>query len=234
MTCMFAHHDGAYVLGALSPAERRAFEDHLPGCAACTRAVGELAGLPGLLAHVDAETVASPEVDEPVPDTLLPTLLHRVRRERRRRTLAVAGIAAAAVLAVGGATVAVTGVPGNDSPPPSASAGPSAAAPVGEPMQPIGTPPVSANLALASVPWGTRLDLTCTYGVAGEKYTHHGSEGYTLVVHTRDGRVEQVASWRPLPGRTMRLAGATSARRSEIASVEVRTMEGEPVLELAG
>ena len=36
MTCMFAHHDGAYVLGALSPAERRAFEDHLPGCAACT------------------------------------------------------------------------------------------------------------------------------------------------------------------------------------------------------
>ena len=31
MTCRFAHLDGAYVLGSLSPAERLEFETHLPG-----------------------------------------------------------------------------------------------------------------------------------------------------------------------------------------------------------
>ncbi|MGH3348437.1 MAG: anti-sigma factor family protein, partial [Nocardioides sp.] len=36
MTCEFAHDDGAYVLGALSPAERVAFKQHLAGCAECT------------------------------------------------------------------------------------------------------------------------------------------------------------------------------------------------------
>ena len=36
MTCELAHLDGAYVLGALSPAERLAFERHLPSCAACS------------------------------------------------------------------------------------------------------------------------------------------------------------------------------------------------------
>ncbi|MGH3682538.1 MAG: anti-sigma factor family protein, partial [Natronosporangium sp.] len=36
MTCQFSHSDGAYVLGALSPAERTAYEAHLTGCEQCT------------------------------------------------------------------------------------------------------------------------------------------------------------------------------------------------------
>ena len=48
----FTLYDAAYVLGALSPAERREFEDHLKDCAACSNAVGELAGLPGLMSKV--------------------------------------------------------------------------------------------------------------------------------------------------------------------------------------
>ncbi|MCZ2263463.1 anti-sigma factor family protein, partial [Isoptericola sp. QY 916] len=47
--------DAAYVLGALSPADRRDYEEHLAGCDACRAAVAELAGLPGLLASVPAE-----------------------------------------------------------------------------------------------------------------------------------------------------------------------------------
>ncbi|MEQ6903775.1 zf-HC2 domain-containing protein, partial [Nocardioides sp. YIM 152588] len=80
----YAHDDAAYVLGALSPEERRAFEEHLTGCAECARAVREVAGVPGLLARLDASAFAVPEELPPVPDTLLPRLLARVRRRRRR------------------------------------------------------------------------------------------------------------------------------------------------------
>ena len=51
MSCEFAHDDGAYVLGALSPAERLAFERHL-AAAPSAPARSELAGLPGLLGRV--------------------------------------------------------------------------------------------------------------------------------------------------------------------------------------
>ena len=66
MSCEFAHSDAAYVLGALAPADRLAFERHLAGCAECTRAVRELAGLPGLLGRVDASILEHPPADEPV------------------------------------------------------------------------------------------------------------------------------------------------------------------------
>ncbi|AGW41602.1 oligopeptidase B [Leifsonia xyli subsp. cynodontis DSM 46306] len=47
--------DAAYVLGALAPAERRAFEEHLSRCLPCAAAVAELAGMPGLLARLPRE-----------------------------------------------------------------------------------------------------------------------------------------------------------------------------------
>ena len=76
----FALFDAAYVLGALSPADRREFEEHLKGCAACASAVGELAGLPGLMSKVSEEQLTA-EVEAP-PETLLPSLARAVRRER--------------------------------------------------------------------------------------------------------------------------------------------------------
>jgi anti-sigma factor RsiW len=55
----YADWDAAYVLGALSSAERRDFERHLHSCPRCTQAVSELAGMPGLLARVDPDDVAA-------------------------------------------------------------------------------------------------------------------------------------------------------------------------------
>jgi putative zinc finger protein len=230
VTCRFAHDDGAYVLGALSPAERADFEDHLGGCPDCSRGVRELAGLPGLLARVSPELLDEPPADQPVPDTLLPRLVGEVRRGQRRRMLLVAGGAAAATLVVVGGWLAVAGVLGEDDEPSVAVAPPSATAtlPVGLEMTPVNQDSTEGEVALTQVLWGTRLDLTCTYA---EAEPDAGPEPrYAMFVRTRAGREEQVATWRGLPGKTMRLAAATAADRDDITSVEVRTLAGRTVL----
>jgi Putative zinc-finger len=59
MRCPQTLEVGAYVLGALVPAERDAFEKHLGECAICREEVAELAVLPGLLGRIDFETAKS-------------------------------------------------------------------------------------------------------------------------------------------------------------------------------
>ena len=58
MRCEHEHDDGAYVLGALSPAERAAYERHLATCSFCREAVADIAVLPGLLGRLDAADFA--------------------------------------------------------------------------------------------------------------------------------------------------------------------------------
>lgn len=226
MTCTFAHFDGSYVLGALSPSDRQAFEEHLAGCPECARSVREFAGLPGLLARVDADAVEATSSPEPVSEMLLPALLREVRRGRRRRMLVSAGLAAAAVVTIAAGALALVDDGGGPAAPPGASA------PAGVAMTAIQQDEMTARLAVEAVPWGTRLNLTCRYAAAGDDYGAQASATYAMFVRTRDGRAEQVATWRALPGETMRLTAATATRRDDIASVEVRTTGGTPVLRL--
>ena len=97
---------------------------------------------------------------------------------------------------------------------------------------PIHHPPVTATVAFTSVLWGTKLDLTCSYEPAGGEYHTPPAVTYGLYVVNRDGSAEQVGTWRAVDGRTMRVTAATAARRADIASVEVRTTDGRPVLRL--
>ena len=232
MSCDFSHHDGAYVLGALSPNERLEFEQHLTGCPDCSRAVRELAGLPGLLARVDPSALESPPTEVAVPDTLLPELASAVRRRQRRRTLITAAVAAAAAVLVAVPLAMSSGLSRERTPAaaPSSTAESTPTPPTGRAMVPVGDTPVRASVALAQVPWGTRLDLTCTYASGSQHYP--SAETYVLFVRTRDGDLEQVGTWRAVEGTTMHLTAATSASRGEIASVEVRATSGEPVLKL--
>jgi hypothetical protein len=231
MTHPYAELDGAYVLGALSPVERLDYERHLATCEECSRSVRDLAGMPGLLSRVDATVLEDPSdaaESESVPEALLTNLVREVRRDRRRRRLLTAGLAAAVILAVGGLTTGVvTGAFGHDRTPAAAAAAHART------MTPVGDAPVRATLALEPVTWGTRLELACTYrSDAGWDGPH--APTYTLYVHTRDGRTEAVGTWRSVEGRTMRVAATTAAQRSDIVSVEVRTASGRPVLELPG
>ena len=100
-------------------------------------------------------------------------------------------------------------------------------------MRPVGDEPISGWVSLTTVGWGTRLDLTCSYADESGDYADPSWSTYTMLVHTADGDVEQVASWKALPGKTMHLAGATAADRDDIVSVEILTSAGEPVLELS-
>jgi hypothetical protein len=228
--CEFTHLDGSYVLGALSPAERLEFEHHLAGCKECSRSVRELAGLPGLLARVDADVLEEQVTDEPLPETLLPALSREVRRNGRRR-MALVGLAAATVAAVVGA-IALTGLVGGADTPVATPGTSHTTAPPTAPMKPIGHVPVRATVALAPVTWGTRLDLTCTYAPDAGKYHLPPSVTYALVVRTRDGHVERVGTWRAVENRPMHFTAGTSANQRDIASVEVVTADGRPVLRL--
>lgn len=231
--CGFEHDAGAYVLGALAGEERTAFERHLASCPACTRSVRELAGLPGLLARVPVEVVEDDEEEQqPVPDTLLPGAVRRYRRTRTRRAWLVGGlVAAAATVALAGGVVAGTQL-GEDEAQPTAA--PTTAPAVT--MEPVGDVPIKATVAMTSVGWGTRLDFTCEYddeATGGEPaYRDESQPSYAMYVRTASGAEEQVASWRALPHKVLRIAAATAAERDDITEVEVRASDGRTVLRL--
>jgi hypothetical protein len=225
--CPYEMWDGSYVLGSLSPAERREYEAHLDSCEHCSRAVRDLAGLPGLLGRIGPEVFEEPE-PEPVPDTLLPRLSRAVRRGQQRRTWLTAGIAAAAAVVVTTGGAIALGSSGSSSPDavrPSSSAT-SAPLPVHHAMTNVSNDPMIANVALTPVAWGTKLDLTCSYprGAAG-----YEAGAYAMVVHTKDGRTERVATWNGLPGRSMQVSGSTAAWKKDIRSVVVTHADGTPI-----
>jgi hypothetical protein len=231
MTCQHAHDDAAYVLGALSPAERLAYERHLATCEECSRSVRSLAGMPGLLDLADAGVLEDPPSDPPLPARLLPSLTRAVQTRRRRRTLAVSGLAAAAAAVVALGIPVVVG--GDDEPPVS---GPGRSSPSTDvetaEMTPQGDVPIAASLALEKVKWGTRMLLTCTYDKDWVAVELPEEVDYLMFVTTTGGRTEQVGSWTSVSGTTMTVPAATSAAREDIATVEVRTTSGRVVLRL--
>lgn len=95
---------GVYVLGALDPAERDGFEEHLSTCANCRDEVASLAVLPSLLHRLDADAA---DVAVPPVGAVIERLASH-RRRARVRTRLVALAAAFAVL-VAGATVVLGG-----------------------------------------------------------------------------------------------------------------------------
>ena len=172
----------------------------------------ELAGLPGLLARLPVEILDPEQLPKPVPDTLLPALVRRVRRTQRRRTWLTAGlVAAAAAITIGAVGFATLAATTTSRPAPyrrpqsttSPTAAPTTAAPVL--MTPVGAEPISGWLSLTQVGWGTRLDLTCSYAQESDAVRRPVGSTYTMLVHTADGGTEQVASWKALPGKTMHL-----------------------------
>ncbi len=216
----FAQWDGAYVMGALSVADRRAYEDHLAQCEVCRAAVAELAPLPGLLARaplpapdqeLDDEGTASdggPRAD------LVELMARRLARRRLRQRIAVGVVMAAAVVAAIVVPLALRTAPEA----PGQTVALAAAAPTG----------LQASVELTPADWGTRLVMECEY-VADSQYSDGVGE-FALVVTDAAGEESQVSTWTAAPGDHVRLEAATAVPAERIATIEVRTAEGATLL----
>jgi len=207
----YAMWDAAYVLGSLSAADRREYEEHLAGCPDCRAAVAEISGVPALLSQLDRDA-ATAEIPALSPE-LLPSLLSTVRRRRRTRLLTwTAGTAAAAVLGIG----VLVGV-GANSPAPQ---------PEALPMTQVGTTALASTVAVNSESWGSVIDLSCV--CLAPVNAHHDT--LALVVIGRDGSKTRLATWVAEPGHTATPAGSISTPTDQIAAVQVVSADDGNVL----
>lgn len=212
----FRDWDAAYVLGMLSSDDRRAFEQHLTTCHACSTAVAELAGMPGILGALSSDEAVTLSAEADSADAQMPPsdpeLVTRLavavgrRRQRVRMATAIAGVAAAAVLLVGGFAIgsAIDSSPGR----------PAAVA-----MAQVQPGVMTADISVVKKSWGTRFDWTCHYLNSS---AYGGSTRYELVATGKDGAKTVVASWTASDPKTPTLAASSSLSTSSIRSVQIR------------
>jgi Putative zinc-finger len=209
----FWNYDGAYVLGALAPDERRRYERHVRHCRRCAGATRELSGLPDLLAQADITRPGQAPVGAP-------RRTPSVRWYRCHPRLLTAVILAAAVCLTTATllTVALAVRPHE----------PSGPAPVA--MTHIVPAPINADVQLMDVAWGTHIDMSCSYA---DRDADRLPASYLLVAVDRSGRSHQLATWRVVPGAVSHISATTNLPRADIKSLEVRTPTGKPVLQLS-
>lgn len=206
--------DAAYVMGALSPADRSLFEEHLAACTRCRDAVADLAPTAGLLSRLAPERARALDASPGPADTVRARVAAGARR-RRRRAWALA--AAAAIVA--GAAVAV--------PVTIAATAPREGAV--HALEDVAGAPLEASVRLVSAEWGTRIDLVCNY--SGEVLdAPEGGWPYALAVVADDGGITTLSTWRAAPGSETRLSAGTDLAVAEIGAVEIRTIDGADVI----
>ncbi|WP_067660207.1 anti-sigma factor family protein [Nocardia harenae] len=249
--------DAAYVLGSLTRAERLEFEEHLEGCPRCRSAVAELAGMPGLLGLVEAETAlglgaedsglpeiarntaSPPPADAPaVPDTALP--LDRPGREPAPPADLLPRLAAASErkrrrsrwVTAGAALAAAAAAV--------AIAVPVVAAVTADQdsvrteqvfaertMEPLRASPVSADFRLVADGDRTRVEMTCSYAGTGASYTWE----FGLVATGVDGTRWNLGQWPAGPGDVVTLERTVPTTPDRIRSVEITSATtGDTVL----
>ena len=209
MRCDHEHDDGAYVLGALSPAERAAYERHLATCSFCREAVADIAVLPGLLGRldpVDFEKLLTADLPpqrtrrNSMPDLVMAAQSTR-RQERKRVRWRVLGSAlAAACLALVVGIGAVFWMDRSGAPAGSVLGPTVAMTPANEQV------PVTAQINLVSGAGGTKINLTCFYNLGDAD-----SEPYRirLMAYGPDDESEQLGSWVASPGKEFSMSGVT-------------------------
>lgn len=220
----FADWDAAFILGALSPSDRRRFEAHLQECEICRDAIVDTAPTIGLLARIPPDRAASLlEVSPPGegPDASRRRELIALgvgEAQRRRRIRWVGGLSAAAAIVIAIVVVAVLALtPGvRDS---------RVIA-----LEPLTDVPVTASVELVDVAWGTRVEMTCRYAEAESAEDAAKSWSYALYLIAADGSTRELSSWMAFPGATARVGAGTALDADEITAIEIRSLGSGRVL----
>lgn len=229
MHCEHEHDDGAYVLGALSPAERVAYERHLATCSFCREAVRDISALPDLLSRLNAQELAN--LVGPGPSTTRPATRSAdrsagnrptVRRPRgkERKTIRVRLLSTAAaalfVALVGVGVVLWT----RDGAPAATPPGPAVAM-----IAVDGVSPVSATVRLTSTTGGTKVEMVCSYSAdASRPYT------FRLMAYGPDTQQEQIGSWQASPGAEFPMQAMTHFTRGSLSRLELVQYDGKALL----
>ncbi len=229
----FSDWDAAYVLGALSAAERLEYEGHLATCPACRRAVAELAGLPGLLAQVPPGEVLAMDIaeDEPLrpPRSLMPSLAterrHRTSPGWQRWSLYAVPAAVAAALLIGG----VGGYALNAVVPDEQAQ--VASQQTRKAFSPVVPSPLTAVLDVVPSTNGTMFRVECQYGLATKGATPADAWGeYAIYIVDRSGNAKLAKTWKANPDRVMRPSVTSPLPLAQIAAVEIRAVESGATL----
>lgn len=206
MTCDRTVDIGAYVVGALDPADRSSLEQHLPTCRACSDELAGLAGLPGLLGRLTSEE-AEGSAAAPPPGLLDGLLARAGARRRRRFRLATAAAAVVVAAGVGSGVAAATAGGGSAGRQLTASAG-----------------PVSAHASLRSAPAGVAVDLRLRGVPAGTQCR--------LVVLTTDGRHIGAGTWYADYAGDAGVTETAATEVDRIAALRVETLGGTLLVDI--
>lgn len=216
---------GAYVLGALDPADRSPVEAHLAGCPDCRDELASFAALPGLLGRVSRSEVESEPVD-PGPQ-LLERLLNAAAAERRhdrRRRLLTSIAAAVIVLAAIGVSVGF-GVTHDRNSTPRAVAFASQTFTATNPQN-----HVQATITETRKGWGASVDVSVV-GVTSDL----AGPSCQLIAVGSDGKTDVAASWSaPVAGYTglskVNAAGSTAMASKDITGFKVVGSDGQTLV----
>ncbi|MGW5220011.1 anti-sigma factor family protein [Nocardia sp. NPDC004085] len=232
----FSTWDAPYVLGSLTRDERLQYESHLSSCPDCRAGVAELAGLPGLLALVDADVATSmieppaqaagPPPPPPMPELPPPARLADAAERRRKRSgwasagVALASAAAAVAIAVP-ITASITGSNTETGP------GTSEQAFVERQMTPVQPTPVSASFKLVPAGDQTRVVMSCSYP-PGEPLRYNAN--LALYVIRANGQQQQLDQWPAGPGTELTIDRTIDGPPDQVRAVEIRAANTGSVL----
>jgi Putative zinc-finger len=232
MRCEHEHDDGAYVLGALSPAERAAYERHLATCSFCREAVADIAVLPGLLGRLDPADFAKlldPTLfaEERPPRNRTPDLVRSAestrRRERKKLRVRILSTSlAAAVVALVAGVGAMFWMGGGSAPP-----SPPVAGPTVEMTSESQDVPVTATINLTALSGGTKVDLICAYD---KRDADMKSYTIWLKAYGPDGEIDTMGSWVASPGKDFKMTGVTHFAGAGLSRLALVGNDGKTLL----
>ncbi len=217
--------DAAYVLGSLSTDDRREFERHLANCAGCTSAVAELAGMPGFLMKIDANTAGAlaqtPEREnvsalplEPIQNLARAAIK---RKTRLRRQMAAGMAVAASFVMVIGLLVGSNFHPSTN---PTGDQVTTVAVGKKVSMVALEKNAMVVDIWVTKKRWGTQFSWNCVYG--NDEVSSKMPQSYDLVVTDASGVATTVASWRQAGTSAKGLVASTGIPLVKIKTVEVR------------